>query len=161
MPFRKPLLTQTDHHRLQLLIRDELKCAIAQARDRHALQRRLQTALVLDEDQIPASVVTMQSTVRLAELETNEIEVLTLVHPEEADIAGGKLSVFAPLGTAILGRHAGQTVRVRVSGGSRQFRIDAILFQPENAGPFATEGVDANSVCCPWQDGRQRKNAGA
>ena len=78
--------------------------------------------------------MTMNSTVTLRDLETNERETYTLVYPEQADIANDRLSVLAPVGTAILGQRVGDELKWRVPGGWRRFKVQRVLFQPEREG---------------------------
>ncbi len=83
---------------------------------------------------VPREVVTMRSTVRLRDLESGEEETFTLVYPNEADIDNGKLSVLAPLGTALLGAQCGRTISVRAPAGIRRMKVERIVYQPEAAG---------------------------
>jgi regulator of nucleoside diphosphate kinase len=106
------------------------------ARDREylqALEAELERARILPAADIPADVVTMHSRVRVTDLDGGEQRTLTLVFPAEADAAHGKISVLAPLGTALLGYRAGDTVEWQVPGGLRRFRVDAVLHQPAPA----------------------------
>src|SRR4051812_13957423 len=67
------------------------------------LRREIDRARVVDHTRVPPDVVTMHSTVRIRDLATGGAEVYTLVYPDEADLPSGKLSVLAPVGTALLG----------------------------------------------------------
>jgi regulator of nucleoside diphosphate kinase len=58
----------------------------------------------------------------------------TLVYPDEADFNAGKVSVLAPMGTALLGARAGQVVEFDAPGGRRRMKVVKILDQPEAAG---------------------------
>lgn len=132
MPTRKPLITYTDQQQLtQLLDQDDVTC-IADPQALQSLRTRLETALLIDDDRIPATVVTMESVVQLRDVTSGDEDVFTLVFPEHANIAESKLSVIAPVGTAIIGRHIGQIVRGRVPSGERRLEIVDILFQPEH-----------------------------
>ena len=87
--------------------------------------------------EIPPDVVTMGSTVRLTDLQTGEEETYTLVYPNDADIDENKLSVLAPIGTALLGYRAGDVVEWPVPAGVRRFRVEEVLSQPARAlAPF-------------------------
>jgi regulator of nucleoside diphosphate kinase len=86
--------------------------------------------------QVERRVVTMNSRVRLIDMETREKETYLLVYPDEADINEGKLSVLAPLGTAMLGARVGQIIEVRAPVGLRRLKVDRILYQPEAAGDY-------------------------
>lgn len=76
----------------------------------------------------------MHSQVRIRDLGTDETETFTLVYPDEADIEQGKVSVLAPIGTALLGTHVGQVIEFGVPAGIRQLEVVQILYQPEAAG---------------------------
>ena len=97
------------------------------------LRREIGSARVVDRARVSPDVVTMHSTVRIRDLATGVVEVHTLVYPDEADLRSGKLSVLAPLGTALLGTRAGDLVRVAGRDGVRALKVDAVLHQPEAA----------------------------
>jgi len=78
--------------------------------------------------------VTMNSTVEIRDLAFDETETYTLVYPEQANIHANRLSVLAPLGTAILGCRVGDVVRVKTPSGARRVRVEEISFQPERTG---------------------------
>jgi regulator of nucleoside diphosphate kinase len=102
----------------------------------HALEDALERAHGVDPTRIPHDVVTMNSTVVLRDLESNETETYTLTYPERADINRACISILAPNGTAILGCAIGDVVEVKTPSGNRRIRIEAIHFQPERAGKF-------------------------
>ena len=85
-------------------------------------------------DQIPADVITLNSTARLVDRETKEEMVYSLVFPEDADTSQGKISILAPIGTAMLGYKAGDTFEWDTPGGKRIIRVKEIVYQPEAAG---------------------------
>ena len=99
-----------------------------------ALQGELDRAHIVEPTAIPHDVVTMNSRVRLTDVETNEEQVYTVVFPSEANLEQRKISVLAPIGTAILGYRVGDKVEWRMPGGIRNLRIEEILYQPEAAG---------------------------
>lgn len=84
------------------------------------LQSELDCALVLPSCEVPAGVITIDSLVRVADLDSGKRSVLTLVVPQEADRAKRRISVLAPVGSALLGLRAGDDVKVATPGGSRQ-----------------------------------------
>jgi regulator of nucleoside diphosphate kinase len=94
---------------------------------RTALAGELARARVMPRARMPASVVTMNAAVRLRDLETGEEETYTLVFPEEADIDENKVSVLAPVGTALLGYRAGDVFEWPVPAGLRRFRIEEVF----------------------------------
>ena len=101
---------------------------------RDALEAELDRADVLDPAEIPANVVTMNSTVRFTMLETGKSSTLTLVYPKEMDGSDNKVSVFAPVGIALLGLSVGDELPMPSPTGRVTVRVDAIEYQPENAG---------------------------
>ncbi len=127
-------ITEFDLNRL----RDVLKARInAKVRDRDhldSLENELDRAHIVDPPAIPHDVVTMNSQVRIEDLETGKENVYKLVFPSEASIPENKLSILAPIGTALLGSRAGGTVDWRVPAGRRTMRIKEVLYQPEAAG---------------------------
>ncbi len=92
-----------------------------------ALEAELDRARVVAAGDIPADVVTLHVPVRVTDLDGGQQRTLTLVLPDEADSTHGKISVLAPIGTALLGYRVGDTVEWRVPGGLRRFRIEAVL----------------------------------
>jgi regulator of nucleoside diphosphate kinase len=62
--------------------------------------------------------------------------VVTLVFPREADMGQRRISLFSPLGAALLGRRRGETVRYAAPGGEIEVRILDIVYQPEAAGRY-------------------------
>ena len=100
------------------------------------LERELDRAEVVDSAKIPPNVITMDSTVLLIDLETDEEMILTLVYPDQAHISEGRISVLAPIGTAILGCREGEIVEWEVPAGIQSLRVDRVLYQPEAAGDY-------------------------
>jgi regulator of nucleoside diphosphate kinase len=118
-----------DRVRLEGLVR-AVGSDAEEARYRAALAGELARAQVKPQARIPPFVVTMNSAVRLRDLETGEEETYTLVFPEDADIDANRLSVLAPVGTALLGYQAGDVVEWPVPAGVRRFRIEAVSPEP-------------------------------
>ena len=134
MSNRNIIITESDRRRLTSLLASDFAVAIQSKSYLMDLQAELQRAEIVDSADVPDDVITMNSTVRLQDLDTGEVETYTLVYPNEANIANSKLSILAPIGTAILGNHVGDVVRWRVPSGSRQLQVEEILFQPEREG---------------------------
>jgi regulator of nucleoside diphosphate kinase len=106
-------------------------------RDREYLEsltNELDRAHIVEPTALPGDVVTMNSRVRLKDMETGEEQNYSLVFPSQADMTQNKISILAPIGTAILGYRAGDTLDWQVPAGRRTVRIQEILYQPEGAG---------------------------
>jgi len=100
------------------------------------LRHELDRAVVVDPREIPTDVVTMNSRVHLSDLDTGQDLVVQVVFPKDADLASGRISVLAPIGTALIGYRAGDTVEWKVPGGVRRLEIESVLYQPEAAGDY-------------------------
>lgn len=96
-----------------------------------ALRGELERAKIVPPDEIPPGVITMTSRAELLDLNTNERMEFTLVFPADADIEEGKISVLAPLGTAMLGYRVGDEFEWTVPYGSRRLKVIRVHFQPE------------------------------
>lgn len=101
------------------------------------LEREMDQAILVEPNQIAANTITMNSTVQLVDLDTDERMIVTLVYPEHANVQEGKISVLAPIGTAILGCSEGETIQWEVPDGTRSLKVERILYQPEAAGDLA------------------------
>ena len=121
-------------------LRELLKVGISfKERDREyleSLRNELDRARIVEPTALPDDVVTMNSRVRLKDMETGEEKNYSLVFPSEADMTQNKISILAPIGTAILGYRACDTVDWQVPTGRRTVRIQEILYQPEAAGHY-------------------------
>jgi|SRR5690554_5792365 regulator of nucleoside diphosphate kinase len=100
------------------------------------LKDALDRAVVVPSTDIPPDVITMNSRFRMTDLDTGEESEYTLVFPGTANIVKGRLSVLAPVGTALLGRKESDVIEWTVPVGIKRFRIDKVLYQPEAAEAF-------------------------
>ena len=87
------------------------------------LEEELKNAQVVEKDLFPKDVVRLNSKVTIAEEKRNRVIELTLVTPDKADIREGKVSIMAPIGTAIIGFRRGQRVAWQVPAGKKTFTI--------------------------------------
>jgi regulator of nucleoside diphosphate kinase len=90
----------------------------------------------MDATDISPEVVTLGSIVHLYEVDTGERWKFTLSFPTNANIDEGRISVLAPLGTAILGHRVGDVVDWPVPSGMIRIQIVEIEYPPEAAGVF-------------------------
>lgn len=100
------------------------------------LKPKLDRGVVIRGNEVPPDVVTMRSRVRVVDQRTRETGTYTLSYPDDADINRGRLSVLAPLGTAMLGAREGQTLDVGGGTAACRLRVKRVLYQPEAAGRF-------------------------
>ena len=127
-------ITEPDYERLSGLIDRTRERNSVDREYLNKLEAELDRAEIVDPKDIPADVITMRSRVRLKDLVSGESNTYSLVFPTEADFAEGKISVLAPIGTAILGYSLGDTIEWPVPSGLRRLKVEEILYQPESAG---------------------------
>jgi regulator of nucleoside diphosphate kinase len=92
------------------------------------LEAELDRADVLHAADVPNDVVTMHSRVRYLDETTGERRSVTLVYPHETDVASGRISVLAPVGSALLGLSEGQTIDWEFPHGARRrLRVEEVV----------------------------------
>jgi regulator of nucleoside diphosphate kinase len=136
MATQKIQLTQLDHERLTRLLDSMRNIAARDQASLLKLQGELDRAKIISSRRVKPSVVTMNSTVKLRDLDSGELLEYQLVYPQDADVEANKVSVLAPVGTALLGFSVGDSVQWDVPAGVRRFQIEDILYQPEAAGDY-------------------------
>ena len=100
------------------------------------LEEELERAEVVAPEDIPPDVITMRSTVRLKDMDTGEEMIYWLAFPTEANYDEGKISVLAPVGTAMLGYRRGDVIEWEVPSGVRRLKVEEVLYQPESKGDY-------------------------
>ena len=114
-------ISRDDYSKLRLLIATALHSNASAALGK--LRDELDRAAVIDPAAFPAEVVTMNSTVEFEDLGTSEIEEYTITFPENADIERNRISILAPIGTALIGCRVGDIVKWSTPGGIRQLKV--------------------------------------
>jgi regulator of nucleoside diphosphate kinase len=127
-------ISRDDHVRLRLLVSTALRSQSSATLEK--LRGELDRATILDPTAMPPDVVGMGARVRFEDLHTNEIEEYTLTFPERADVSEGRLSIFAPVGTALLGYREGDVVDWSTPGGVRRLKIHRVTPPHEMATPI-------------------------
>ncbi|MDA8743549.1 nucleoside diphosphate kinase regulator [Rubripirellula amarantea] len=127
-------VTSEDRERLERLFVSSLAAAFLDKPYLNDLRQELEQANVVGRGEVPADVVTMNSTVVIKDMKSKETETFTLVYPDEANIADGRLSILAPLGIAILGYRVGDTIHWKIPNGEGRWRVERIVYQPEREG---------------------------
>jgi regulator of nucleoside diphosphate kinase len=129
------VITEADFDRLKHMV-DSPRYRVTHAMLIQTLRDELERCKVVDPGNVPEGVVTMHSKLTVRDLKADESETYTLVFPEDADINENRLSVLAPLGTALLGARVGQVIEFAAPAGARRLKVEKILYQPEAAGHF-------------------------
>jgi regulator of nucleoside diphosphate kinase len=134
-------LTAGDFKRL-----DRLATAAADRFPRTAdfLAREVARANVVDSTQALPGLVGMGTTVEYQDDGTGQPRTVTLVYPDEADLAAGKISILSPVGAALIGLSAGQSIEWQTPAGAwRSLTVLAV----GGVGPGApATGAVANPV---------------
>ena len=104
---------------------------------KHALNEELSDeldrAIVVPLERMPADVVTMHSRCIYVDESTGARREVELVYPDEADPAAGKISVLAPIGSALLGLAAGHSIDWELPGGKiHRITVERVLYQPDS-----------------------------
>lgn len=100
------------------------------------LEERIADADVVPPAEVPPDLVTMNSRVRVKDLNTGQSAVYTLAFPSGANARKNFVSVLGSLGSALLGHRVGDEVSYVDSAGLESYRIDELLYQPEAAGDY-------------------------
>lgn len=101
--------------------------------DVEALRRKVNGARVVQSDDIPTDVVTLDSRVRVTDLDRACDAIYTVVPGAHGSTAQGTIPVMSPIGVALLGRREGDEIGCWLDSGPRRFRIKDVLYQPEAA----------------------------
>jgi regulator of nucleoside diphosphate kinase len=133
---RQIFITEFDLERLEGVIGNTNRRSTRDGKHLEELEGELMKADVVPPAGIPPDVITMNSQVRLQDMESGEDLVYTLVFPADADLGIGKISVLAPIGTAMIGYRVGDTIKWQVPGGIRKLKVKKMLYQPEAAGDY-------------------------
>jgi regulator of nucleoside diphosphate kinase len=127
-------LTEPDAERLTVLHR--FVRTPAEGEQLRKLVETVTEAQVMDPERIPPDVVTMNSRVRIKDLQTSATAEYILVFPAVADARRRRISVLGALGSALLGRRSGDVIEYFSSAGSERCRIE-LVYQPEAAGNYS------------------------
>ena len=114
-------ISHDDNSKLRLLLATALYSDANTALNK--LREELDRAVVIDPAAFPPDVVTMDSTVEFEDLVTSEVEAYTITFPERADIERKRISILAPIGTALIGCRVGDLVKWSTPGGIRQLKV--------------------------------------
>jgi len=131
------IISLLDYQRLKLRIGQIKPDSQVSSSQLITLVRGVNSATLLDPTNIPANVVTMHTRVKLSYPDSQKTVSLQIVYPEEADSTQSKVSVLAPIATALLGRKVNDLVCLLTPYGTVRVKIDYILYQPEAAGHFS------------------------
>ena len=94
------------------------------------IESGLSRAEVIDPTTLSGSRVKFGATVTLSDTDKDEEITYQLVGPMEADLAKGTISVTAPVARALIGKEAGDEIKVKTPGGpERNYEIVAVVYK--------------------------------
>ena len=126
------IVSRLDLARLQALLRSSSADAQPQL---DSLRVELDRAEVVEDDAMPPTVATMGSTIRFVIEPMGKQFELTLSYPEDVRGDPRRISVLAPVGSALLGLSIGdELVWPSVGGKNMTVHVTGIVYQPERAG---------------------------
>jgi regulator of nucleoside diphosphate kinase len=128
-------ITHLDCERLRRLIAEHRAASAAEDEYVAMLERELDRAEVVDPEAIDRDIVTMNSEVRLQDLDSGRSQRYKLVFPNQFRW-DHSISVLAPVGTAMLGYRVGDVIEWPVPKGVRRLKVLEVIYQPEAAGAF-------------------------
>jgi regulator of nucleoside diphosphate kinase len=128
---RNIILSSADRDQLLRLIDSARLDSRVASENLDALEGELGRATVVPPGEVPADVVTMNSTVWFKDLDSDDIESYTIVVPNKANLAQGRISIFAPLATAMLGYRLHDVVEWKVPAGKVRLEITKVVPQDE------------------------------
>jgi len=126
MKERAILITSSDMSRLRRLLESARNLFRHDRRYLEVLNQELEAAKVIESDCIPRDLVTLNSRVHIRDLDTGKQMVCTVVFPKDSYVSADRLSVLAPIGTAVLGRRVGDIFECRVPAGVRRLKLEGI-----------------------------------
>ncbi|OQB11953.1 MAG: Regulator of nucleoside diphosphate kinase [Candidatus Omnitrophica bacterium ADurb.Bin205] len=129
-------ITDSDIRRLKDLVKVTREFKREKEKYLKELEGELDRAKIVNSEDIPEGIITMNSKILLKNLDSDEEFIYWLVFPPEADPDQNKISILTPIGTALLGYRVGDTIEWDVPGGIARLKVKKILYQPEAAGDY-------------------------
>jgi len=129
-------ITDNDMKRLKELIMVAKEFGNKDKKYLRELEDELDKGEVVNSRDIPNNIITMNSKVRLRDINTQKEMICWLVFPDDSNADQGKISILAPIGTALLGYKIGDIIEWKVPAGLTKLKVEEILYQPEAAGDY-------------------------
>ncbi len=117
------ILLKEDFEILNSYVKNQHGMQVNEKENFSKLYGEIKKAQIVDPEDFPSNVVRLGSTVKVKDLETKRDLEITIVLPQQADIKQKKISVLAPIGTALIGFRKGRKVSWNVPAGKKDFKI--------------------------------------
>lgn len=104
---------------------------------REALETELERAAIIEDTETPRGLMTMNSKCRYLNVTDNREVITTVVYPKESNAQDGKVSIFAPIGSALIGLQENQEIEWTFPHGKhKKIRLLEVIYQPERSGDW-------------------------
>ena len=117
----KPILTKSDYNTLKELIVNIPSPLIS--KEIAMLAREIEKAKLVPESKIESQVIRINSYFEVQDLASGQVLKFQLTMPKYGDLAQKKLSVFSPLGVALIGFQEGMEIAWTLPGGLKKLKI--------------------------------------
>jgi len=92
------------------------------------IENNLALAEVIDPSKLAGDRVAFGATVKLANTDTGDEVTYRILGADESDLAKGSISITSPLARSLLGKEAGDEIKVRMPGGERTYEVLHVSF---------------------------------
>lgn len=123
------LISERDYHNLLTMLDALSASELKKARQ---LEEEMLRAEIVQPERMPSDIVTMNSRVRFMDIDSGEVSKVRLTYPWESNIDEGKLSILAPIGSALLGLGVDQEITWPLPNG-RKKRLRVIQVTSDKA----------------------------
>ena len=127
------IISEQDLHRLETMLEHQ---TVLTPTMKH-LEDELARAEVVEPQNVPTDVVSMNAKVLITIAPATESTEITLVYPHDFKGEKGQVNIIAPIGAAILGLSEGQDIEwPQPDGHMMKVKIEKVLYQPEREGHY-------------------------
>lgn len=121
------ILTKDDHRLLTSYLNGIFGKTAFDRKNLEDLRGELKKAKLVNSENIPIDIVRLNSKVAIRSAEDTKVMNVVLVTPDKANIKEQKISIFAPIGTALIGFRKGQQINWEVPAGKKTFTILEVI----------------------------------
>lgn len=121
------ILTKEDHRLLTSYLNGIFGKTAFDRKNLEDLKGELKKAKLVSSKNIPLDIVRLNSKVAIKSADDTKVMNVILVTPDKANIKEQKISIFAPIGTALIGFRKGQQINWEVPAGKKTFTILEVI----------------------------------
>ena len=121
------VLLKDDYQVLMAYLRGGITVPTYDRKNMFELEEELKKGVILEKEEFPKDAVRLNSIVKIRDKASGRMHEFVLVLPEKANLGEGKISIMAPIGTALIGYRQGNQVSWKVPGGKKVFTIEKVI----------------------------------